>query len=282
MLALGFAAAYVQAGTAAVALLERGHPRLPVPGRRPAGLPGSRRRARAARPTARRLPGRAALGAAAHARPARPDDRAPQRRGRPLLARDRGRRRAFRPRSRSWCTRPVCCTTSASSSSRTTSSSPGAGALSDEEWEAIKAHPYEGARIVSQIDGYQPIGEIILAHHERIDGKGYPRGLSERGDPRAGEDRLGRRHLRRDDRPRHLPRAGELLRGGRRAASRLRHPARPPLRRGPRRACSRARTSPTATARTPTSRPSLRSTSASTTTLKRRRQSATAPARQSP
>jgi putative nucleotidyltransferase with HDIG domain len=49
--------------------------------------------------------------------------------------------------------------------------------LSDAEWEEIKKHPYEGARIVSQIDGYQPIGEIILAHHERIDGKGYPRGL---------------------------------------------------------------------------------------------------------
>ena len=53
--------------------------------------------------------------------------------------------------------------------------------LTDEEWEAIKTHPAEGARIVSQIDGYQPIGEIILAHHERIDGKGYPNGL-------AGED----------------------------------------------------------------------------------------------
>ena len=46
--------------------------------------------------------------------------------------------------------------------------------LTDAEWDAIKTHPYEGARIVSQIDGYQPIGEIILAHHERIDGKGYP------------------------------------------------------------------------------------------------------------
>lgn len=50
--------------------------------------------------------------------------------------------------------------------------------LSEEEWEEIKKHPYEGARIVSQIDGYQPIGEIILAHHERVDGKGYPRGLA--------------------------------------------------------------------------------------------------------
>jgi putative nucleotidyltransferase with HDIG domain len=51
--------------------------------------------------------------------------------------------------------------------------------LTDAEWEAIKTHPSEGARIVSQIDGYQPIGEIILAHHERLDGKGYPRGLGE-------------------------------------------------------------------------------------------------------
>ena len=51
--------------------------------------------------------------------------------------------------------------------------------LTDAEWEAIKTHPHEGARIVSQIDGYQPIGEIILAHHERLDGKGYPHGLDD-------------------------------------------------------------------------------------------------------
>jgi putative nucleotidyltransferase with HDIG domain len=50
--------------------------------------------------------------------------------------------------------------------------------LTDVEWDAIKTHPTEGARIVSEIDGYQPIGEIILAHHERLDGGGYPRGLS--------------------------------------------------------------------------------------------------------
>ena len=49
--------------------------------------------------------------------------------------------------------------------------------LTDVEWEAIKTHPTEGARIVSEIDGYQPIGEVILAHHERLDGRGYPRGL---------------------------------------------------------------------------------------------------------
>jgi putative nucleotidyltransferase with HDIG domain len=49
--------------------------------------------------------------------------------------------------------------------------------LTDLDWDEIKKHPYEGARIVSQIDGYQPVGEIVLAHHERMDGLGYPRGV---------------------------------------------------------------------------------------------------------
>ncbi|TMK76005.1 MAG: HD domain-containing protein, partial [Actinobacteria bacterium] len=49
--------------------------------------------------------------------------------------------------------------------------------LSEKDWVEIRKHPYEGARIVSEIDGYRPVGEIILAHHERLDGLGYPRGL---------------------------------------------------------------------------------------------------------
>jgi putative nucleotidyltransferase with HDIG domain len=49
--------------------------------------------------------------------------------------------------------------------------------LSPSDWEEIKEHPYEGARIVSEIDGYQPVGQIVLAHHERMDGSGYPRRL---------------------------------------------------------------------------------------------------------
>ncbi len=49
--------------------------------------------------------------------------------------------------------------------------------LTEADWVQIKKHPEEGARIVSQIDGYRPVGEIILAHHERLDGLGYPRGL---------------------------------------------------------------------------------------------------------
>ncbi len=49
--------------------------------------------------------------------------------------------------------------------------------LTEADWVEIRKHPYEGARIVSQIDGYQPVGDVILAHHERPDGKGYPLGL---------------------------------------------------------------------------------------------------------
>jgi putative nucleotidyltransferase with HDIG domain len=50
--------------------------------------------------------------------------------------------------------------------------------LTDEDWMLIRRHPQQGARVVSALDGYGPVAEIILAHHERIDGKGYPRGLA--------------------------------------------------------------------------------------------------------
>ena len=50
--------------------------------------------------------------------------------------------------------------------------------LTDEDWMLIRRHPAQGAKVVSSVDGYGPIAEIILAHHERIDGKGYPRGIS--------------------------------------------------------------------------------------------------------
>ena len=49
--------------------------------------------------------------------------------------------------------------------------------LTDEDWMLIRRHPQQGARVVSSLDGYGPVAEIILAHHERIDGKGYPRCL---------------------------------------------------------------------------------------------------------
>jgi putative nucleotidyltransferase with HDIG domain len=50
--------------------------------------------------------------------------------------------------------------------------------LDDDDWNIVRTHPYQGARLVRRIDGYGPVAEIILAHHERLDGRGYPRGLS--------------------------------------------------------------------------------------------------------
>ncbi len=50
--------------------------------------------------------------------------------------------------------------------------------LTEEDWMLIRRHPHQGAKVVGSVDGYGPVAEIILAHHERIDGKGYPRGLT--------------------------------------------------------------------------------------------------------
>jgi putative nucleotidyltransferase with HDIG domain len=50
--------------------------------------------------------------------------------------------------------------------------------LTDEEWELIKLHPEQGAKLVQRIDGYGPVAEIVLHHHERFSGGGYPAGIS--------------------------------------------------------------------------------------------------------
>lgn len=52
------------------------------------------------------------------------------------------------------------------------------GPLSETEYESMKTHPTIGADIFAGIDGYHRISQIIRHHHERIDGKGYPAGLS--------------------------------------------------------------------------------------------------------
>jgi putative nucleotidyltransferase with HDIG domain len=54
------------------------------------------------------------------------------------------------------------------------------GPLNDGEWRLMKAHPVIGARIVAPVrifKGKNSIQDIILHHHERYDGKGYPRGI---------------------------------------------------------------------------------------------------------
>ena len=50
--------------------------------------------------------------------------------------------------------------------------------LTDEEWEIVKLHPEQGAKLVRRIEGYGPVADIIISHHERVDGKGYPHGVA--------------------------------------------------------------------------------------------------------
>jgi putative nucleotidyltransferase with HDIG domain len=52
------------------------------------------------------------------------------------------------------------------------------GVLTDSEWEAMRTHPRTGFDILKSVDFLAPAAEIVLSHHERYDGTGYPRGLA--------------------------------------------------------------------------------------------------------
>jgi len=49
--------------------------------------------------------------------------------------------------------------------------------LTEEEWQIIYQHPEKGYRIVNASIDLAEIGDLILKHHERWDGEGYPLGL---------------------------------------------------------------------------------------------------------
>ena len=57
------------------------------------------------------------------------------------------------------------------------------GRLTAEEYESIKRHPVAGATIFAPIKTLKEIVPVILYHHERFDGKGYPEGLAGRKIP---------------------------------------------------------------------------------------------------
>ena len=63
------------------------------------------------------------------------------------------------------------------------------GPLTAEEFQKIRAHPKIGADIISAVPFPYPVAPLILSHHERWDGKGYPAGL------KAEEIPLGARIL---------------------------------------------------------------------------------------
>lgn len=53
------------------------------------------------------------------------------------------------------------------------------GELTEEEWEEVKRHPEIGYRILSTVNDLSELADFVLAHHERWDGTGYPKGLKQ-------------------------------------------------------------------------------------------------------
>lgn len=51
------------------------------------------------------------------------------------------------------------------------------GSISEHEFDIIKTHPQKGYKILNKLKFPWPVDKIVLQHHERIDGSGYPVGL---------------------------------------------------------------------------------------------------------
>jgi HD-GYP domain-containing protein (c-di-GMP phosphodiesterase class II) len=53
------------------------------------------------------------------------------------------------------------------------------GKISDSEMAIIQQHPQRGYEILKTLESPWPLREMVLQHHERLDGSGYPSGLKE-------------------------------------------------------------------------------------------------------
>lgn len=60
-------------------------------------------------------------------------------------------------------------------------------ALTEDEYEEVKRHTTEGARILGALPRLKRVVEMVLHHHERFDGKGYPHGLNRDAIPQAAQ-----------------------------------------------------------------------------------------------
>jgi HD-GYP domain-containing protein (c-di-GMP phosphodiesterase class II) len=53
-----------------------------------------------------------------------------------------------------------------------------ASALTRDQWERVRLHPYLAGRILERVGGMDRIAQLAVNHHEHLDGSGYPRGLT--------------------------------------------------------------------------------------------------------
>ncbi len=63
-----------------------------------------------------------------------------------------------------------------------------AGKLDEDEWKSVRQHPAQSRVILSQIAAFADLARVAGDHHERLDGKGYPRGIA--GDAICLETRI--------------------------------------------------------------------------------------------
>ena len=57
------------------------------------------------------------------------------------------------------------------------------GPLTEEEWAIMREHPIKGEQICMPLESFGPVLPIIRHHHEKMDGSGYPDGLTAGGIP---------------------------------------------------------------------------------------------------
>ncbi len=62
------------------------------------------------------------------------------------------------------------------------------GKLDEAEWQSVKSHPLHSLQILERVQGFAALAPVAGAHHERLDGKGYPFGIS--GDAISLEARI--------------------------------------------------------------------------------------------
>jgi len=62
------------------------------------------------------------------------------------------------------------------------------GPLTPDEFEVMKQHPEAGAKVIKPISALENATELVLSHHEKLDGSGYPNGL--KGDEISIETRI--------------------------------------------------------------------------------------------
>ena len=70
------------------------------------------------------------------------------------------------------------------------------GNLDEEEWRAVREHPQISQQILERIPSFSAIAAIAGNHHEKLDGSGYPHGLSAAGSDAARSHRNNGRPLR--------------------------------------------------------------------------------------